>query len=201
MEWLPSWQVDMMNDTERNAAYARALEWGIARIVAKRGESVEPLTVLDLGCGAGLFSSQRGQRDTSFKKNSPLAWPTTNRPRVSKSDVRVLKKNIKKKETKHRLSLLAVRACEQAGVSSAAVHACEASPGLARLAVRSCAANGSVVAVHAAWSSELEVGLQLPHRADVCVHEILSSNLVGEGVLRSMNDAWENLLAPAFENG
>jgi hypothetical protein len=58
--------------------------------------------------------------------------------------------------------------------------------------------NGLGAAVHviAKKSTEVAIGADLPARADLLVSEIFSSELLGEGVLPSIEDAKRRLLAP-----
>jgi len=78
------------------------------------------------------------------------------------------------------------------------VLTCEAEPLIAATAREIVAANGlaRVVRVVAKRSTALAVGGDLPRRADVLVSEIFSSELLGEGVLASLEDAKRRLLVP-----
>jgi type II protein arginine methyltransferase len=90
------------------------------------------------------------------------------------------------------LSMMAARA------GAGRVVACEMVPALADKARAIVARNGyaAAVTVHAARSHELRVGAELPRRADALVSEILDSDVLGEGVLDSLEDAHARLLAP-----
>jgi len=78
------------------------------------------------------------------------------------------------------------------------VVTCEAVPMIAETARAIIAANGraSSVSVIARKSTDVVVGVDLPQRANLLVSEILSSELLGEGVLASIEDAKERLLEP-----
>lgn len=78
------------------------------------------------------------------------------------------------------------------------VVTCEAVPTIAAVAHEIVAANGlrSSVNVVAKISTDLEVGVDLPRRANLLVSEILASELLGEGVLSSIEDAKRRLLEP-----
>ncbi|MCE9638829.1 MAG: tetratricopeptide repeat protein, partial [Betaproteobacteria bacterium] len=78
------------------------------------------------------------------------------------------------------------------------VVTCEASPLIAATARAIVADNGlqARVKVLAMKSTAVEVGADLPRRANVMVSEILSSELLAEGVLPSIEDAKKRLLAP-----
>ena len=78
------------------------------------------------------------------------------------------------------------------------VVTCEAVPLIAATARDIIAANGlqSSVSVISKKSTALVVGVDMPRRADLLVSEILSSELLGEGVLSSIEDAKRRLLAP-----
>ncbi len=52
------------------------------------------------------------------------------------------------------------------------------------------------ITVYDKRSTELRVGVELPTRAPVLVSELFDSNLLGEGVLASLEDAHARLLAP-----
>ncbi|MET0364591.1 MAG: 50S ribosomal protein L11 methyltransferase [Sphingobium sp.] len=89
------------------------------------------------------------------------------------------------------LSMMAARA------GAASVVACEVVPIIADMAKRIVADNGYAdrIDIHAALSTELEVGTHLPKRADILVSEILSSDLLTENVMETFEDAHERLLA------
>lgn len=90
------------------------------------------------------------------------------------------------------LAMMAARA------GAARVVTCEVNPTIARLARDVVAANGLVdrVRVVNAHSSALDVERDLGGRADVLVSEIISNDGLGEGVIPSVEDAWQRLLAP-----
>ncbi len=75
---------------------------------------------------------------------------------------------------------------------------CEAEPLIAATARRVIADNGlgHRVNVIARLSSDLKVGADLPEPADIRVSEILSSELLAERVLPSIEDARRRLLKP-----
>ncbi len=52
------------------------------------------------------------------------------------------------------------------------------------------------ITVHHSHSTEMNVGVELPARASVMISEIFDSNVVGEGVLTSLEDAHLRLLEP-----
>lgn len=85
-----------------------------------------------------------------------------------------------------------------ARLGAAQVVTCEVVPLIAQTAQGIVAANGFAdrVRVVAKPSTALEVGADLPRRADVLVSEIFSSELLGEGVLPAIEDARRRLLAP-----
>ncbi len=90
------------------------------------------------------------------------------------------------------LSMMAARA----GAKS--VITCEAEPiiaGAARRVIADNALDGRIRVI-AQKSTELEVGTDLPQKADILVSEIFSSELVGERVLPSIEDARRRLLTP-----
>lgn len=91
--------------------------------------------------------------------------------------------------------LLAMMAARE---GAAAVTTCEAEPLIAETAQRVIADNGLAgrIKVIAARSTELEVGRELPVPADILVSEIFSSELLGERVLASIEDARRRLLQP-----
>ena len=78
------------------------------------------------------------------------------------------------------------------------VHTCEAVPLIAQTAARIVARNGFAqkITVLSKPSHTVALGSDLPARADLLVHEIFSSELLGEAVLPSIEDAKARLLAP-----
>lgn len=90
------------------------------------------------------------------------------------------------------LAMLAVRA----GASH--VYACELEPRLAQTAREIVAANGfaNQITILPAHSSKLDRDLDLAGGVDVVISEIFSDNLLGEGVLPSLEDARKRLCRP-----
>lgn len=78
------------------------------------------------------------------------------------------------------------------------VVACEADAQLAEVATRIVELNGfsGRISVVSRRSTDLKVGLDLPRRADLVLSEILSADLVGEGVIPTMRHALAELAAP-----
>jgi predicted RNA methylase len=85
-----------------------------------------------------------------------------------------------------------------ARLGAASVHTCEAVPLIAGTAARIVARNGlqDRVTVIPKPSHAVRLGEDLPERADVLVHEVFSSELLGEAVLPAIEDARARLLAP-----
>jgi Flp pilus assembly protein TadD len=85
-----------------------------------------------------------------------------------------------------------------ARLGAASVVTCEAVTIIAGAAARIVADNGLAgrVTVVAKKSTELAVGAELAQRADIMVSEILSTELLGERVLDSIEDAKRRLLKP-----
>jgi tetratricopeptide (TPR) repeat protein len=85
-----------------------------------------------------------------------------------------------------------------ARLGAGSVHTCEAVPLIAETATRIVARNGlqDRVTVLPRPSHAVRLGEDLPERADVLVHEIFSSELLGEAVLPAIEDARARLLAP-----
>ncbi|MCE7797992.1 protein arginine N-methyltransferase [Sphingobium sufflavum] len=90
------------------------------------------------------------------------------------------------------LSMMAARA----GAES--VVACEIVPIIADMAQKIVADNGYAdqITIFAQPSTELQVGVELPAKADILVSEILSSDLLTEAVLDTFEDAHARLLKP-----
>ena len=90
------------------------------------------------------------------------------------------------------LSLMAARA------GAGRVVACEENPAIADVATKVVAANGYAnrIRVVTGNSTELDVASDFEGQADVIVSEIVSTNLLAEGVLKSLSDASARLLAP-----
>ena len=90
------------------------------------------------------------------------------------------------------LAMMAARA------GATQVFTCEAVPLVAETAARIVARNGYAdrVTVLSKPSQAVRIGADLPTRADVLVHEVFSSELLGEHVLAAIEDARERLLKP-----
>lgn len=90
------------------------------------------------------------------------------------------------------LSMMAARA------GAGRVVACEENPAIAGMAAQIVAANGYAdrIRVVTGNSTELDLESDLEGRADVIVSEIVSNNLLAEGVLKTLADAATRLLAP-----
>lgn len=90
------------------------------------------------------------------------------------------------------LSLMAARA------GATGIVTCESVPLIAETARRIIALNGhaAAITVVAKPSTGLALGHDLPVRADILVSEILSSDLLAEGVLDTFEDAQRRLLRP-----
>ncbi len=90
------------------------------------------------------------------------------------------------------LAMMAARA------GAAAVTTCEMVPAIARKAMKIVAANGYAdrIEVLARKSTDLRVGHDLPRPANLLISEILSEDLLGEGVLLSIAHAKRHLLEP-----
>jgi type II protein arginine methyltransferase len=91
--------------------------------------------------------------------------------------------------------LLAILAA-QAGAGH--VFTCERNPLLAAVARDVIAQNGFAdrITVIPKDSTDVRVGADLPEPADLMVAEIVDNDLLGEGVLGVMEDAWRRLLKP-----
>jgi predicted RNA methylase len=78
------------------------------------------------------------------------------------------------------------------------VTTCEVSPLIAATAREIILTNGMAGAINviAKKSNNIEIGIDLPRPADVLVSEIFSNELIGEGVLSSIDDARRRLLSP-----
>ena len=90
------------------------------------------------------------------------------------------------------LSMMAARA------GAGRVVACEENPAIADVARRIVATNGYAekITVVTGNSQKLDVEADLTGKADVVVSEIVSNNLLAEGVLKTLADAAQRLLAP-----
>jgi predicted nicotinamide N-methyase len=90
------------------------------------------------------------------------------------------------------LSMMAARA------GAGRVVACEENPAIADIAGTIVAANGygDRIRVVTGNSTDLDLESDLEGRADVIVSEIVSNNLLAEGVLKTLADAATRLLAP-----
>jgi len=78
------------------------------------------------------------------------------------------------------------------------VIACEAEPLVAKTATEIVKANGfaDTVTILSKISYDVELGKDLPEKADVLIHEIFDSAIIGEHVLPALEDAKKRLLKP-----
>jgi len=90
------------------------------------------------------------------------------------------------------LSMMAARA------GAERVTAVEATPILAEMARAVIKRNGydQKVTVHGKWSLDLSVPEDMPTKADLVVSEVVNSALIGEGMLKTYNDALQRLVKP-----
>lgn len=90
------------------------------------------------------------------------------------------------------LSMMAAR------LGARTVHTCEAVPLIARTAATIVERNGLAdrITVLSKPSHAVRLGVDLPSRVDLLVHEVFSSELLGEAVLPAIEDAKARLLAP-----
>ncbi|MSO65728.1 MAG: hypothetical protein EXQ85_08030 [Alphaproteobacteria bacterium] len=90
------------------------------------------------------------------------------------------------------LSMMAIR------VGAAAVSACEVDPVIAEVARTIIERNGYADRIHltAKRSSDLIVGRDIDERVDVLISEVLSSDVLSEGVLATFEDALDRLVKP-----
>lgn len=131
---VPAWHIPMINDTERNQAYDRAL-----RAAVKPGD-----LVLEIGTGSGL------------------------------------------------VAMMAARAGAERVVT------CEVLPILAEVAQETIARNDLAdrVTVIAKKSTQLEVGTDLPDRADVFVSELVNIGMLAPNMLQVLSHARHHLVKP-----
>ncbi len=85
-----------------------------------------------------------------------------------------------------------------AKLGASKVVACEAEPLVAKTATEIVKANGfaETVTILSKISYDVEVGKDLPEKADVLIHEIFDSAIIGEHVLPALEDAKKRLLKP-----
>lgn len=89
------------------------------------------------------------------------------------------------------LALLAARAGAQ-------VVTCEANPIVAAAAAENARRNGLAdrITVITKLSTDLEMGIDLPHRADLLMSELFDDTLFGDNILSYLDDARERLMKP-----
>jgi predicted RNA methylase len=90
------------------------------------------------------------------------------------------------------LAMIAARA------NAGSVITCEANPVLAQMARSIIDQNGlsDRITVIPKRSTDLQIGVDLPRRADLIVSEIVDCGLIGEGILPTIRHARNHLLAP-----
>ncbi|XP_058085207.1 protein arginine N-methyltransferase 7 isoform X2 [Magnolia sinica] len=100
------------------------------------------------------------------------------------------------------LSMMSAKAMDSTSVSECAsiegmVSACESYLPMGKLMRKVLQANGMErkIRIFHKRSDELKVGLDLPSRADILVSEILDSELLGEGLIPTLQHAHDELLA------
>lgn len=76
------------------------------------------------------------------------------------------------------------------------VYACEAFAPMIQVAKRCIEANGMKDKIHIIEkrSTDIEVGVDMPHKANVLVTEVFDTELIGEGAISTFTHALENLL-------
>lgn len=91
-----------------------------------------------------------------------------------------------------------ILAMAAARAGAAEVATCECNPAIAAAATEIVANNGYAdrIRVIPMQSGDLEVGVNLDWHADVLVSEIVSNNMLGEGVLTAMEQAVRRLVKP-----
>ena len=91
------------------------------------------------------------------------------------------------------LSMMAARA------GAERVTAVEATPILAEMARAVVKRNGyeKQITVHGKRSLDLEVPRDMPEKADLVISEVVNTALIGEGMLKTYNDALERLVKPS----
>lgn len=85
-----------------------------------------------------------------------------------------------------------------ARVGAAEVFACEKNPSVAAATAAVVAQNGYADRIHVIprLSTELQIGVDLPRKADVLIWDNLANNMIGAGGLDSLEHAYRWLLAP-----
>ena len=90
------------------------------------------------------------------------------------------------------LSLMAAK------LGAGRVITCEQKQSVALLAAKAVKQNklNNIIDVLPKISSSVDIGKDMPERADILIHEIFSSELLNEGVIPAIEDAWRRLLKP-----
>jgi len=169
---------DMLHDVDRNRLYAGAIQRAVARIRAGREATV--VTAIDIGTGSSLlacYAAQAGARVTAFEVVPPLA----------------------------RLAACVVRDNGHSGsITVLGMHSTEVQ---ADPTGRGWVADGSKCVLPeqgSGWTgggggAAAPSSIVVPP-ADLLVHELLDTRLMGEGLLPALRHAWAaGLLRPGAE--
>jgi type II protein arginine methyltransferase len=168
--------------TRQKGLYQDAMALGLAAVEhAPNDTEVRDITRAALSAGVAAFHS-RMLRDE--QRNSAYA----------RAIARSVRKDMIVLEIGTGAGLLALMAAR----AGALVVTCEANPMIAEAAREIAARNGlsDRIKIIAKRSEALEIGIDLPERADLLIHEIFGDSLFNEGVVASVADARSRLVKP-----
>lgn len=192
------------------ASYQRALEIkpdfsdansSLAYLLSMQGKDMEALSYYRkaLEASPGMVNAQNGICNVLSHMVPPWHVPMMNEQKRNNAYFSALQSAIASDSEVFEIGtgsgLLAMMAAK---LGARKVTTCEAEPLIAEAAQRIVVNNGyeKVVKVISRRSTEIKVGEDLPGKADILVSEIFSSDLLGEYVLSSIEDAKRRLLKP-----
>ena len=172
-----------------------------AHLLLKQGKSDRALKQfqLSLDCDPSLLMAHHGLNLALAKVVPSWHVPMMNEHKRNDAYYRALKAAITPAANVFEIGtgsgLLAMMAAK---LGAKRVTTCEAEPVIADVAQQIVADNGyeSIVTVIPKRSGDINVGEDFPEKADILVSEILSSELLGEHVLPSIEDAKRRFLKP-----